>query len=363
VAALRPAESQLFANAVRGRHIDVARTDAAVRDRDTPWTVDYFHRNRMAIAAATARTPDEKERTGWIEVVTTLLSESAWDEIWMPLGAPHADHQLAVNACIAACVESPSLVAGRILKLYQDVPYAVRTPQFTAQMLAALDRAGVALEPESVPIGGVFEQKLRLVSLYASQFKIGPMREDIEASARSDEALVERLWTVRALPVQLHVDEIRVLSDDEEAQQRNSERWLAKNGGATRVRILLLVPTGRWKTDLSQLRQAFPRAKFDVYATPAALEEVSETPSDSLVVTKVDGGARAWAMLALRLVVSKRMPTLFHAGQGRIAIAKWLSVMWPLSDTLVVPSMNPVMRAIRRNAHPRNRTANQDSPE
>jgi hypothetical protein len=241
------------------------------------------------------------------------------------------------------------LLVGRVLRLYQDVPYAVRTPNFSAQMLMALERAGVALEPQPVLIAGAFQQKLRLVSMYASQFKIAAMRKDIEASARNDGELVERLWTVRALPAQLPTDEIRSLSEDEEGKERNSELWMARNRATERVRILLLLPTGRWATDLPALRSAFPRAKFEVYASASAVAEISDAPSEAVAVTRVDGGGRAWATLAIRLVVSKPLPTLFYAGQGRFGIARRLALLWPLSDTLVVESLNPVLRAIRRN--------------
>ena len=348
VAALRGAESRLFSDAVRGRHIAVGRTDAALRGRESRWSLDYFRRNRMAIAAATGRAADEQELAAWVETITKLFSEVDAEEIWMPLGASHCDHQLTVNACIAACVAAPSLIERRVVKIYQDVPYAARTPDFSAEMLSALARLGVRLEPESMAIDGVFEQKLRLVSLYASQFKIAAMRRDIEASARSNGNLVERLWTVRSLPPRLRAAEIRSLSEQEQQQQRESEGWFARNRAAAKIRILLLVPTGRWKQDLSKLRLALPEARFEVYATPAAVAELSEEPSAAVMITEVRGGARAWAALALRLLAAKPMPTLFHSGPGRIGVSKRLAALWLLSDTLVVPSMNPVIRAIQK---------------
>lgn len=38
------------------------------------------------------------------------------------------------------------------------------------------------------------------------------------------------------------------------------------------------------------------------------------------------------------------MPTLFHAVEQQLREAIWSSKLWILSDTLVVASMNPVVR-------------------
>ncbi len=350
VAALRREESQMFTRMLGGRHVDIGRTDAALRYRDTaPWSLDYFRRNRMVIAAATARTADARERARWVQEVQKLLADTPSDEVWIPLGAPHADHVLTTNACLAAFVSAPSLVAGRLIKVYQDVPYAARTPYFSGEMLATLARAGVELDPETIAIDAAFESKLRLVSVYASQFKIAAMREDIEASALAKGSAAvrsEQFWTVRALPKRIDADGIFPASADKEAQEQSSEAWLAKHRQTRRVRVLLLLPTGRWASDLECLREAMPDASFEVFAAPAAAVEVADAPSDRVELRRVAAGTWAWALLALQLAVARPMPTLFLAGDERHGAARALSRLWPLSDTLAVASMNRVMRAI-----------------
>lgn len=355
VTQLRRDESELFARMLGGHHIDVGRTDAAVRYRDgAEWSLDYFRRNRMVIAAATARTADAQERARWIGNVRALLAGNPWDEVWIPLGAPHADHVLTTNACLAAIIADRSLIAGCVVKVYQDVPYAARAPLFTGEMITTLAQAGLKVEAQAVPIAEVFEQKLRLVSLYASQFKIGAMRGDIEASAlahRLEAGLAELFWTVLELPG--HIDPMGLFptSTDKQTQESAAEAWLTRNAGAQRVRVLLLVPAGRWASDLEHLREALPAARFEVFAAPAAAAEVSETACDVVDLRPVGGGAAAWAALAVRLAAARPAPTLFHVGDLRLREARWLSRLWPLSDTLVVASMNRVMRAMERQ-HP-----------
>lgn len=352
VAALRRQESQLFVSMLGGRHVDIGRTDAALRYRDNVnWSLDYFRRTKMAIAVATSRTADPVERSKWSQDVQSLLASTPSDEVWFPLGAPHSDHVLTMNACLAALVSNPRLVEGREIKIFQDVPYAARTPDFSEEMLSTLAGVGVKMDPESVPIADVFEQKLRLVSVYASQFKIRAMRDDIEASAGAHgpgSALSELLWTVRELPSRVDEGGIVPASIDKQEQERAAQRWLARNRDARRVRVLLLLPTGRWASDLSRLRQAFPKARFEIFASPAAASEVRESPSGDVDLVPVGEGTRAWALLALKLVVAKPVPTLFHVGDKRLQAARGLSRLWPLSDTVVVSSMNRLMRVVER---------------
>lgn len=350
VTGIRRSESKLYARLVGGSHVDAGMTDAVLRYRDCNWSLDFFKRHQTSIAVATSRSPDAPERDRWAEAARRLLAEIPSDEVWIPLGGHHVDHRLTASACVAAFASNPSLIAGRVVKFYQDVPYASRFPEFTEEILEALRNGGLSLDAETVPIGDVFEQKLRLVSVYASQFKIESMREDIEASARSHGPgtyLSEMLWTVRHMPDRLDASEIALESSSERNLESTTLAWARRNRDSNRVRVLLLVPTGRWKSDLELLCKAFPRARFELYVAAAAAAEVSDASSDRVDVRKVEGGSPAWGFLSLRLLGSVPAPTLFHTGSRRLREARWLSRMWVLSDTLVVPTMDPVARALQ----------------
>jgi hypothetical protein len=112
--------------------------------------------------------------------------------------------------------------------------------------------------------------------------------------------------------------------------------------------VLLLAPTGRWARDLELLRQVFPQTNLEILYASAAAAEVMDTAVDGVVLHEVGAGARAWGMKCLQLAANKPMPTLFHAGERRLRSAVLLSKTWALSDTLVVASMNPVMRALEQ---------------
>jgi LmbE family N-acetylglucosaminyl deacetylase len=350
VTEIRRRESELFARMLGGRSLAAGLTDIALRYRDTDWSLDYFRRHRTSILTATSRSADGAIQIRWKDAVRRLLAETRFDEVWIPLGGPHSDHQLTTDACIAGFVSDPTLIAGRALRLYQDVPYASRRPEFTGNALAALERAGVrATGPEIVDVNRVFEQKLRLISVYASQFKVSALRADIEASAKSHgrgNFCAEQLWTIKAMPDQLAQFGIGAAAINERKQESAVAAWLARNRDAARVRVLLLAPTGQWARDLELLRHAFPRTRLDILYSSAAAAEVVDAAVDGVELHEVGAGARAWGMKCLRLAANKPMPTLFHTGERRLRSAALLSKTWALSDTLVVASMNPVVRAL-----------------
>jgi len=349
VTKVRRGESELFARMIGGTHVSVGLTDAALRYRDTNWTLDYFLRHRMSIRAGISRIPDDQDRKRWSQAVVRLLAEIPSAELWIPLGGPHADHILTVDACFDAFLSNPSLVVGRVLRVYQDIPYLARFPRYMSDALEALRRAGVVLERELIPINEAYHQKLRLTSVYASQ-DILDMRGAIEEGALAygpSVGYAEILWTLRGLPQRIDPSEIRSLEATGQVREEVSA-WLTKNKEAEHVRVLLLVPTGRWAADLELLCGAFPRARFELYVAGAAAAEVGDALTDRVEVRKVVRGTLDWILLILWFAAAmKALPTLFHVGDRRLREARLLSRSWLRGDTLVVASMDHLVGALR----------------
>ena len=129
-------------------------------------------------------------------------------------------------------------------------------------------------------------------------------------------------------------------------------RRARRNQAGWQMRVLLLVPTGRWVGDLALLCAAFPQARFEVHAAPAAFPEVANAESERVVVRAAGAGSLAWGLLSLRLCAATPMPTLFYAGTRRLGVATGLSKLWVLSDTLVASAMDPVMHGLTRGRPP-----------
>jgi LmbE family N-acetylglucosaminyl deacetylase len=351
VTEIRRRESELFARMIGGEHLSVGLTDAALRYRDTPWTADFFRRHRMSIRAATSRIAGDREGKRWTDAVRRLLTDVPSEEVWIPLGGPHADHMLTIDACCKVFESDPSLVAGRIWRVYQDVPYFSRYSRCMSDAIEAWVAAGVVMERELISID--FDRKLRLTSVYASQ-KTAAMREDIETSARAyapAAAYAEVLWTLRSLPGDFRPSAIMSAKMAQEDRQEAVAAWAINNREAQVVRVLLLTATGRWAADLETLCGAFPGARFEVYVALAAAAEVSDAPSDRVDVRKVVKGTLSWMLLSLRFALAmKAPPTVFFTGERRQRAARRLSRLWLASDTVVVASMDSLVNPLRAGA-------------
>ncbi len=350
VTEIRRRESELFTRMIGGDHLSVGLTDAALRYRDSNWTLDFFRRHHMSVRASTSRVADDQEAKLWSEAVRGLLTDIPSEEVWIPLGGPHADHMLTIDACCEVFQSHPSLVAGRTLRVYQDVPYFSTYSRRMNDAIEAWRAAGVKMERELIAIDEAFEQKLRLASVYASQ-NIVAMRGDIEASASAygpEVSRAEILWTLRGLPRDFRPSAIMSMKMTGPERQEAVAEWVSNNKDAAVVRVLLLTPTGRWAADLEVLCDAFPRTRFDVYVAPAAAAEVNDTLSDRVTVRRVIRGMLGWILLSLRFAFSmKPSPTVFFVGDRRLREARFLSKLWAASDPLVIASMDSLVNALR----------------
>ena len=352
VSKIRRLESELFARLVGGTHITVGLTDSDLRYRDENWTSDFFRQHRMSIRISASRIADGRERSRWTAAVRQLLASNPSAEVWLPLGGPHTDHLLTVDACFAAFAEDPSQVSGRVLRVYGESPYMARYPRQMQHSLDTLRNAGVVLESAPAPIDGAVQQKRRLASVYDSQYIEG-MRVDTEASAHlhaNAGGPAEPLWTIRELPKKVRWSGILSAATIEPALVSTAIAWAARNKGTANLRVLLLMPTGQWAGDLRLLMAAYPLAQFEVVVSDTAAAEVTHVRSDRVDIRIIANGTLPWVLYCLGIAFSmKARPTLFHAGERRLWQARLLSRFWLGSDTLVIGSMNEMLSALQVN--------------
>jgi LmbE family N-acetylglucosaminyl deacetylase len=353
VSRIRRLESELFARLVGGIHVAVGLTDSELRYRDANWTFDFFKRHRMSIRVSASRIADTEERKRWTNAVLDLLANHQSAEVWIPLGGPHTDHLLTVDACFAAFLANPALVSGRILRIYGEVPYTARYPQQMRTSFNALIDSGALLDEIRAPVDDAQEQKRRLSFIYDSQ-DVKEMLGDLDSRAPSrgsGAGRAETMWTLRGLPAKADSAGIVSTATIEPALVAAAAAWAMRNRDAPNLRVLLLMPTGQWARDLNMLFTAFPLARFEVLVATTAAAEVIDLESDRVAVRIVASGAIPWIVQCLGLSFGmKARPTLFHVGERRGWQAKLLSRLWPGSDTLIVDSMNQMVTALRVNA-------------
>lgn len=352
VSALRNAESALVMRMLGGRHVDLGLSEAPLRYQDGNWTLDWFKRHRKAIGGfiGHAGTDDEIER--WADAIEGVIENSPAEEIWMPLGiGSHADHELTRNACLRVLARNPDIAGRSAVFLYQDVPYVNAFPWHTPQVVDALTERGGVLELRLEDVADAVPAKLRLLSIFGSQFKMSYMAPKVEAAARSassgGEGLYESLYRLSRVPDA--VDPLRVYSGRrivEELEARLTP-WYRRHRSASRVRILSPMPVGRWRDDLQLLLDAFPQAVLEVHVSARNLAETERLSSARIDVRPVQGTSRGWALRLLRLALTLPCPTIVLPGENRPTAGYAAKSICFLSDVLIATRMSHLALALR----------------
>jgi LmbE family N-acetylglucosaminyl deacetylase len=349
---IRNAEDAIFMHQLGGKHIALDFLEATLRYNDTNWSLDFFQKHHVAVAAFNNHSSTNAELELWKEAVKKILEDTNADEIWIPLGiGTHADHVLTRNACLSVLIENTDLAKNCTIKLFQDVPYDSTFCAHTRAVIKELKRSGASLVPNPQSIDKVFDQKLKLLSIYASQFKVSALQKDVETSGRlgaDATGMVEHFWHLEKRPTTLDMPSLSIDKELIDQIATKLSRWLQRHRDVKCIRLLLLMPSGRWATDIQVLMEVFPQTRFDVYVSPAATAEVDSFHSSRLRVHHIGAGGKAWSLLAMRLALSRPTPTAFIAGTARLREANLLVKLWPMSDSVVVSTMDHFVLALRQ---------------
>ena len=352
VSALRAAESRLAMRLLGGRHQTLNELEAPLRFQPGNWTLEWYRHHRKLVDAFIGHRASEGEVESWALRLVQLLRDTQAAEIWLPLGVgSHTDHELTRDAWLRALTRLPHFAPRTSLYFYQDVPYATQFPDHTSAIVRALTAAGAVLETRPDDIGASLEAKLRLVSIFASQFKPSYMAALIDKSARqaspSGKGHYELRFKVERLPDMINGLALysRYMAIERLAPKVRS--WYRRHRSAPVIRILSPVPVARWAEDLSFLLQAFPRAVLEIHVSEEYLAETWRLTSSRVHVRAIHGREGGWIAHLLRVGISRPRPTVVLTGEGLMALAPLARVGLVLSDPLVATRLNDLVLALR----------------
>lgn len=340
VTALRKAESALFLRHVGGHHLTLDLLEAPLRYRNAQWTLDWFRQHRDAMWTLVARAPAPGELEEWTAALTRFFTGLEAEEIWMPLGVGnHVDHHLARNACFGI-LRKPELIGGRKVRFYEDLPYTLNWRWHADRVIEALKNTGTRLEQKRVNINGAMIEKLHLLSIFGSQFKIDFIKPIMEKSA--EEVLYEVVT-----PPSKTIDPISCYVDGDRAvdMERSIVPWMQRHKSAPLVKLLVPTPIGRWAQDMQLLLDLFPQARFEVFMPRSQVVETETFASPRIQIRPIDKGR--WYSAAGRLFLSWPSPLVIVVSPGRESHGRWLSAACFASDSILTPSLNVFALALR----------------
>lgn len=124
-------------------------------------------------------------------------------EIWIPLALDfHADHHTARNAALLMISENLQYFQNKKIIIYEDQPYSVNFPEKLKERM--LQQIGLGTKPKLLrnKITNKHKEKLRINSIFSSQFKIDTMKDTLILAAEKEESrdLYEDQWQL-SLPI------------------------------------------------------------------------------------------------------------------------------------------------------------------
>ncbi len=353
VSSLRAAESAIALRLLGGHHVTLGESEAPLRFRPGNWSLAWYRRHRKLVDAFIGHSSTDEELATWAASIERLILGSDAEEIWLPLGVgSHTDHELAREACLRAIRRRPGLERQVALSFYEEVPYSTQFPGHTEAILSALTAAGATLDARRHDISTSIDGKLRLVSLFGSQFKPGYMIPRVLAAARQAAGptggLSELTFALTAMPAA--VDPVAIHSARAELERVMTALvpWYDRHRSVTRVRILSPVPIGRWKDDMSLLLSAFPHASFEVHGSSEYAEEAEAFVSPRITQRIVFGRERAWLARLCAVAIAPPAPTILLTGEALRPLTPIARAAFFRSDPLIAPRMHHVIAALRR---------------
>jgi LmbE family N-acetylglucosaminyl deacetylase len=352
VSGIRNAESEIVARLLWGRHIPLGLVDASLRYHPQNWTLDWFLRHEHAISMYLQHSPGRDELEQWTLTLAKAIADLQPEEIWMPLGVGmHVDHQLTRHACLNVMQANPKLLEQCVCRFFQDVPYAADNPAHTAALVQTLGGAGARFEEERMDITAVMPEKLHLVSIFASQWKMKVIKVRVEACAKAlggpPESYSELWYRVAAVPAG-NIDMLATSAVKETVYRvaRNVAPWLRRNRSASAIGIVLAVPVNCWAEDIQFLLDRFPGAHFEVHIRTKFAAQVDMLISPRVSV-RLAGNRWRWVFDALTTIIGRRLPMVIISGRQREMHGRWLARFGLLSDPVVAPTMNDFILALQ----------------
>jgi LmbE family N-acetylglucosaminyl deacetylase len=352
VTSIRREESELVMRVLGGKHAVLDTYDAPLRYQPGNWTLEWHARNRRAISAFINHSSTDAEVHACANSIQQMLMDTDAQEIWIPLGVgTSADHEMTRNASLLSLMRMTDLFRRVDVCFYQDVPYAMNFPRHTDQILAALVSRGASVEKAVCDITDSMSAKLRLISIYASQFKMTYMRPKVEMTARmngqSDGRWGELLVRLDKLPDQLKQFDVYSGCLDVVELVGRLGGWLRRNRTAERITILCPMGVGRWKEYMDFLLRSFPNATFEFHITEDASDETKRFRSSRIEIRPVNGQASAWVLRIFRVMFLRSRPIIVFTGNRYRKMLRVIRAVCVLSDPLPVTTINHLVQALR----------------
>jgi LmbE family N-acetylglucosaminyl deacetylase len=317
---LRIRESELAAKILGAEQRSLEWKDAVLRSWPSErWSAAIAARYKREGFLFTVFVPDSKEVSQLANQLAVHLADLDPDELWIPMGTSnHGDHRCTRNACLLMLAENRQRFSDFPVLMYEDLPYAAVEGQ-AQHIRTVLSEHGARLTRYSEDVTEVFDEKLRAISAYASQFKIAFMEPKIRRIAERDGGGGGKLVEVyHRLEGEFSLPPEPLLSREAAGLMRlRSGLRSLKTGGGNRRRITVMaLPSGSvigWEKHTRSLEATFPAAHVRLFMPEDMawqMEDSNKSEKERLRVGLVRPGIRGWLGVLWTEVFHLGTPTI-----------------------------------------------------
>jgi LmbE family N-acetylglucosaminyl deacetylase len=310
VSDLRQQESAIVAKLLGARHVCLEWADAPLRHvREERWCAEVIDNFKTAPHIFTNLVPAQHDVSRLAMQLSELLETLGPDELWIPMGlGNHTDHRMTRSACLRLLVEGRQHYSRVSVSMYEDLPYA-SADGHAAKIRSELTKCGGRLVRATEDITDLFEEKLRLVSIYGSQFKLFYMEPAIRRFAEYEGGdtgrLAEAYTTIDEIPIRVPLESSVSHEAVGLAALATKARLLLSKRLDCRHLTFLILPSGSFgllRVDSDNLVKTFPNCTFSVYIPADLTWQMTDVCDDNgrWTVRVVHGGWRAWCWTILR---------------------------------------------------------------
>ena len=303
ITALREAESSLVAELAGGTHRTLGIPDAPLRYRPAAeWNAMTLMALQDGLAAYLAFPPQPDDVRALAQRLAAEVLPLEPAELWIPLGlGGHTDHRMTRDACVVMIAEHWDRFANIPVLLYEDHPYSTYFPAQLEQIVRAFAAHGTRLTPQPADISSVFEGKVHLVGVYASQFKSRAMEPKLRERSRElgdGAVLIERAHRLENKPVLPPESE---LAPDALAIRAPRTAFESLRRDTQSLTIVFGAAVGPWEQSMRILLDRFPQARIRVLIARDRLWETSGWSGSRVEVIGVGNWPAALMREALRV--------------------------------------------------------------
>jgi len=344
ITTIRNKENEIFMRYVNGSIAPANEKEATLRYQDGDWSHHFLKENRISVSAFNNHYGTDDERQNWQSIITSYIEKKPSDEIWIPMGVgTHSDHGITRDACIAALKNTKQ----KNILMYQDVPYDSQFKPHKHIIIDQLEKNGAILESLPIDISSSLQNKIKLLEIYGSQFKVKAIIQNVINSAKPTYAsgYYEHFWKLHKLPEKHNPLDFFCGASYIASIRSKTHQWYTRNRSEKCIRLLLLMPSGQWQSHLEQLLDKFPNSRFDIVASPSSKAEVEKFDHPRINLTILEAGGKSWGKLMLKLLFAVGRPTLFISGDNRYSLARKIAQIWLQHDTIVSRTLEDLIIA------------------